>query len=137
MEPVENSEKKQPDAPGGVHRFSLFIDSDDPNSLYASERLHAFLSRLPKESYMLDIFDLRSEPEIFEELNVVAVPTLQLRTMTGKKHCFVGDMHNVERIIQLMNMEHNTQKTVKETREVKKDAKNARNQLTRILSEHI
>jgi hypothetical protein len=106
----------------GLYHFFLYIDSEKPRSANVAHRLRELCSEHLLGSYTLDVVDLRSNQELFEEKRIIAVPTLDVTTPDSRQHRFIGDLSQSEVFIIAIGMGREADKM---GRQAKKMGQNA------------
>jgi circadian clock protein KaiB len=104
------------------YHFVLYVDSTGSKSLYVANKLQQICLEYLGDSYTLEIVDLHDDPNLIEQLRIIAVPTLDIRTPEGKSHRFVGDMTQSEIFIIAISF-------MQEARKMNKHARNMRNNI--------
>lgn len=112
------TEKKQHDA---QYRFTLFVDSENPNSHSVVERLRLLCRDYQIEAYTLEIVDLRVDQERFEQKRVIAIPTLDITTPQLCMHRFIGDLSRSDTLIRAIGMGQNADKIGREAVKMRED----------------
>lgn len=84
-------------------KLLLFVINNYPTSIDAIKNVKKLLATLQPERYEFDIIDILKKPEIAEEHNILAVPTLlKLSPEPVKK--LIGNFKNIERIVEEFNI---------------------------------
>ena len=84
--------------------FTLYVDSEDKNSVMVIDRLEGLCSKFLIDPYLLDVVDVQKEISRSITNNVLAVPTLDVITPGDQKHRFIGDLSNIEVFISAIGM---------------------------------
>lgn len=83
---------------GAEYRFRLFISGTTPRSLRAVSIVRNLCEEYIAGRYELEITDVFDDPEVARAEQVVAVPTLIMKTPVPKR-IFVGDMSDTARLL--------------------------------------
>jgi circadian clock protein KaiB len=111
------------------HHFTLYIDSEKPKSLHVADRLQDLCKLHLIEDFTLDVIDLRQNPALMEEKNIIAIPTLDVTVLGTRKHRFVGDLSQSTMFIMTLGMGQVAVQMGKEANRIRKEAEDMRNKL--------
>jgi circadian clock protein KaiB len=88
-----------------IQRYSLYITGASPNSSRAVANIkRLFEANLP-EMHELDIIDVYQQPQTALKANIIALPLL-IRTFPLPEKRFIGDMSNLEKLVQSLNLKN-------------------------------
>jgi circadian clock protein KaiB len=79
--------------------LKLFIAGATPNSLRAITNIQKILGTYLSGRYTLNIIDVRQEPAIAKEEQIIALPLLIIKQPLPERR-LVGDMSNTEKVLQ-------------------------------------
>ncbi len=111
------------------YHFTVYINSQNPNSAYVIERLRGLCSRYLMDSYTINVLDLHKDQPLFEENRVYAVPAIEVTTPQSQKHRFVGDLSNSDTFIMAIGMKHEAIRMGAESAAMKEEAIKMRDKL--------
>ena len=97
-EPCENGDPEL--KPPAAERFSLFlyVTGATPGSCRAVASLKAFCEEHLKGRYVLEVIDIYRQPDLAEEDQILATPTL-IRKYPLPRRRLVGDLSDEERLL--------------------------------------
>ncbi len=76
----------------------LFLAGHTGRSRAAVENLHAVCERELAGRYRIELIDVLEQPEVAEEYNIVATPTL-IKTLPPPLRRIIGDLSDGERVL--------------------------------------
>jgi circadian clock protein KaiB len=76
----------------------LYIAGETPHSIRAFKKIKEICETYLKGRYELEVIDIYENPELMEEEQVVAIPTL-IKKLPPPLQKFIGDMANTEKIL--------------------------------------
>jgi circadian clock protein KaiB len=90
-------------APSAAIELVLYLAGSAPRSLRALTTVKKLCQQYLPGCHVLEIVDIYQQPALAEEAGVLAVPLL-LKKKPPPEQKFVGDMSNVEAILQGLNL---------------------------------
>jgi circadian clock protein KaiB len=81
------------------YALKLFIAGATPNSLRAITNIQKILSAYLSGRYTLNIIDVRQEPEVAKEEQIIALPLLIIKTPLPERR-LIGDMSNTKKVLE-------------------------------------
>ena len=87
--------------PSRKARLRLYVAGTSARSSLAIENIHNIIESKFKDRYSLEVVDIYQQPELAEQDNIVAAPTL-VRSMPPPIRRVVGDMSDTQRVVQTL-----------------------------------
>ena len=84
--------------------FHLYITGASPNSSRAITNIKKIFEKYLKGKYELNIIDVYQQPQIANEVNIVALPLL-VRLMPLPQRRLIGDMSDADRVMRSLGLE--------------------------------
>jgi circadian clock protein KaiB len=81
-----------------VLKLRLYIAGQTPKSLIALSNLKTICNEHMKEQYRIEVIDLIKHPELAQEDQILAIPTL-VRSLPTPIRKIIGDLSNTERVL--------------------------------------
>jgi|ERR687885_810161 circadian clock protein KaiB len=78
--------------------FRLYVAGNSPKSVRALQKLTKICEEHLKGRYELEVIDIYQQPELLEQEQIFAVPTL-IKKLPLPLQRLIGDMSNTEKII--------------------------------------
>lgn len=85
--------------------FQLYVAGNSPQSTRAVERAKAFCEAHIKGAYQLKVIDLYQQPELAEQAQIVAAPTL-VKSLPLPLRQLIGDLSNTSRLLLALDIDH-------------------------------
>lgn len=82
----------------------LYVVAGSPASRRAVTNLRAVCNERLSGRYMLEVIDLREQPALAGERDILAVPTL-VREFPAPAQRLIGDLSNRERLLEALDLE--------------------------------
>jgi circadian clock protein KaiB len=82
-----------------TYHLVLFITGTSPNSARAVNNIKAICEDWLKDNYTLDIIDVHQVPEVAEQEQIIALPTLIKRGPSPQRR-LVGDLSDREKVLR-------------------------------------
>ena len=98
MNPTTDSLKTTPAEPVELWELRLYVAGQTPKSLAAFANLKRLCEEHLQERYVLEVIDLLKTPQLAEDDQILAVPTL-VRKLPVPIRKFIGDLSNTERVL--------------------------------------
>lgn len=92
-----------PPASGAEYQFRLFVSGSTPRSLRVISIVRGLCERLFAGRYQLDIVDVFDHPTAARAEQVVAVPTLIVKTPRPRRF-FVGDLSDITPLLSSLGL---------------------------------
>lgn len=86
------------DTPAPAFVLRLYVAGNSPMSQRAIERANHFCETYLKGNYKLSIIDLYQQPELAEEAQILAVPTL-VKSLPPPLRQLIGDLSHTDRLL--------------------------------------
>lgn len=81
----------------------LFVTGITPKSTRAIENIKKICERYLAENYVLEVIDIYQQPQLAEEEQIIAAPTLiKKRPLPVKR--LIGDMSNILKVLSGLNL---------------------------------
>lgn len=80
------------------HKLILYIAGKTQKSIKAIENIGKYCEEHLKDSYTLEVIDLREHPQLAEGEQIIATPTL-IRKLPNPIRTFVGDLSDKEKVL--------------------------------------
>ena len=93
----ENSDSPLPE--GQVWELRLYVAGQTPKSLNALDNLKKICEEHLAGRYRIEVIDLRENPRLAKEDQIVAIPTL-VRKLPELMRNIIGDLANTERVLK-------------------------------------
>jgi circadian clock protein KaiB len=87
--------------------LQLFVAGRTPKSLDAIANIKRACEVDLKGRYVLEVIDLYQQPELADDEQIIAVPTL-IRKLPAPLRRVIGDMSNTERVLVGLDLRRNT-----------------------------
>jgi len=81
-----------------LNKFRLYVAGTSARSSLAISNIRAICDQFFKDHYDLEVIDIYQQPELAEEENIIAAPTL-VRRLPLPRRRVVGDMTDKDRVI--------------------------------------
>jgi circadian clock protein KaiB len=81
------------------YALKLFIAGATPNSLRAITNIKKILSAYLSGRYTLNIIDVRQEPEVAKQEQIIALPLLIIKVPLPERR-LIGDMSNTKKVLE-------------------------------------
>lgn len=81
------------------YRLSLYITGTSPNSVRAINNLKAICEKYLTGNYTLKIIDVYKTPEVAEQQQIIALPTL-IKSGPAPERRMVGDMSDTIKVLR-------------------------------------
>ena len=92
-------EKKKTEGPADdAWILRLYVAGQTPNSLTAFENLKNICENYLENRYMIEVIDLRKQPQLAKDHQIIAVPTLIRKLPTPVKK-IIGNLSNTEKVL--------------------------------------
>lgn len=88
-EPIESHEAK---------KLVLYVAGQTPKSTAAIENLRQICEEHLPGKYVVEVIDLRQNPQLAREHNIVAIPTL-VRELPTPLRKIIGDLSDTEKVL--------------------------------------
>ncbi len=85
-------------------KLVLYVAGQTPKSLMAVSNLRRICAEHFPERYEIDVVDLRENPKLAREHNIVAIPTL-VRELPVPMRKIIGDLSNEEKVLVNLRLE--------------------------------
>jgi circadian clock protein KaiB len=79
--------------------FLLFATGDSPKANVALNNLRSICEEYIPEEYEIKVIDIKEHPELVEEHQILAIPTLIRKVPLPAKR-IIGDLSNREKVIE-------------------------------------
>lgn len=86
----------------------LYVAGNSPQSTRAVERARAFCESHLKGRYELTIVDLYQHPEVTQDEQIIAAPTL-VKTLPPPLRQLIGDLSNTSRLLLALDIDPGTE----------------------------
>ena len=97
------------DVPAPAFILRLYVAGNAPVSQRAIERAQQFCETYLKGNYQLSIIDLYQQPELAEEAQIVAIPTL-VKSLPLPLRQLIGDLSHTDRLLIALEIPEPTQR---------------------------
>ena len=98
-------EKAAHDGSPAVYRLVLYVAGSAPRSLRAVAAVRKLCQEYLPGCHSLEVVDIYQQPALAEEAGILAVPLL-IKQEPPPEQKFVGDMSNLEAIINSLRLPH-------------------------------
>jgi circadian clock protein KaiB len=95
---LEEFEESMDNADHNIYVLRLFITGMTPNSKRAVENVKQICEQYLKGRYELEVIDIYQQPELAQEEQIIAAPTL-IKKLPGPLRRLIGDMSNTEKVL--------------------------------------
>ena len=92
-----------PEAP--LFEFCLYISGATPNSTRALRNIKEICEQYLADRYVLRIIDMYRQPELAQQEQIVAAPTLVRRQPLPRRQ-LVGDLSNRAAVLAILGLDH-------------------------------
>ncbi|MDM9646815.1 circadian clock KaiB family protein [Rhizobium sp. S163] len=90
---------ENPEFEGGApKKLTLYIAGETPKSLAAIRNLERICTEELPGRYVVEVIDLKKQPHLAREHNIVAIPTL-VRELPVPIRKVIGDLSNTEKVL--------------------------------------
>jgi len=86
------------DASGKPLELTLYVAGQTPKSVAAIRNLEKICAEHLGEGYVIKVIDLRENPKLAREHNIVAIPTL-VRQLPVPIQKIIGDLSDTEKVL--------------------------------------
>ena len=87
------------------YEFCLYVSGATPNSTRAVRNIKAICEEFLAGRYTLLIVDLYQQPELAQQAQIVAAPTL-VRLLPLPRRRLVGDLSNRATVLSVLGLDH-------------------------------
>ncbi|MGI4821975.1 MAG: circadian clock KaiB family protein [Janthinobacterium lividum] len=92
-----------PEAP--LYEFYLYVSGATPNSTRALRNIKEICEQYLAGHYVLHIVDLYQQPELAQQEQIIAAPTLVRRRPLPRRQ-LVGDLSNRPAVVAILGLDH-------------------------------
>ncbi len=85
-------------------KLTLYIAGQTPKSVAAIRNLREMTERAMPGAYEVEVVDLREQPHLAREHNIVAIPTL-VRSLPVPVQKIIGDLSDQEKVLVPLKVE--------------------------------
>jgi circadian clock protein KaiB len=85
-------------AEGSPRKLVLYVAGQTPKSTAAIENLQRICEEHLPGKYVVEVIDLRQQPQLAREHNIVAIPTL-VRELPTPIRKIIGDLSDIEKVL--------------------------------------
>lgn len=90
---------ENPEVEGGApKKLTLYVAGETPKSLAAIRNLEKICTDELPGRYIVEVVDLKKQPHLAREHNIVAIPTL-VRELPTPIRKVIGDLSNTEKVL--------------------------------------
>ncbi|WP_018899492.1 circadian clock KaiB family protein [Rhizobium sp. 2MFCol3.1] len=90
---------ENPEGEGGApKKLTLYVAGETPKSLAAIRNLERICTEELPGRYVVEVVDLKKQPHLAREHNIVAIPTL-VRELPTPIRKVIGDLSNTEKVL--------------------------------------
>jgi circadian clock protein KaiB len=95
-----------PDEPstGKRLKLTLYVAGQTPKSVAAIRNLKRIVAEHLEAQYEIEVIDLREQPQLAREHNIVAIPTL-VRSLPIPVQKIIGDLSDEEKVLVHLKLE--------------------------------
>lgn len=86
-------------------KLTLYVAGETPKSVAAIRNLKKLCEENMTGTYEIDVVDLRKEPNLAREHNIVAIPTL-VRSLPVPVQKIIGDLSDREKVLVHLKLEN-------------------------------
>jgi circadian clock protein KaiB len=86
------------------HKLILYIAGKTQKSIRAIENIRKYCEEHLKDSYTLEIIDLKDHPQLAEGEQIIATPTL-IKKLPDPIKILVGDLSDKEKVLVGLNIQ--------------------------------
>lgn len=79
-------------------KLKLYVAGETPKSVAAIRNLKQMCEENMKGAYEIEVIDLRKQPQLAREHNIVAIPTL-VRSLPVPVQKIIGDLSDKEKVL--------------------------------------
>ncbi|MBV9527577.1 circadian clock KaiB family protein [Sphingomonas sp.] len=79
-------------------KLKLYVAGETPKSVAAIRNLQQMCEENMKGAYEIEVIDLRQQPQLAREHNIVAIPTL-VRSLPVPVQKIIGDLSDKEKVL--------------------------------------
>lgn len=94
-----------PSPPEPLYEFSLYLSGSTPNSTRALRNIKDICEQYLSGRYTLRIIDMYQQPELAQEAQIIAAPTLVRRQPLPQRR-LVGDLSNRAAVLVILGLDH-------------------------------
>lgn len=94
-----------PSPPEPLYEFSLYLSGATPNSTRALRNIKDICEQYLSGRYTLRIIDMYQQPELAQEAQIIAAPTLVRRQPLPQRR-LVGDLSNRAAVLVILGLDH-------------------------------
>ncbi len=76
----------------------LFVSGQSPRSIIAIENMRKICAEFLSERYTLEVIDIYQHPEVCQQEQIVAAPTL-IKVLPHPLRRIIGDLSNTEKVL--------------------------------------
>jgi circadian clock protein KaiB len=92
-----------PEAP--LYEFHLYVSGATPNSTRALRNIKEICEQYLAGRYVLHIVDMYQQPELAQQEQIIAAPTLVRRQPLPRRQ-LVGDLSNRAAVVAILGLDH-------------------------------
>lgn len=96
--PKTNKKKKIEEPAGEAWILRLYVAGQTPNSLTAFDNLRKICEEYLECQYTIEVIDLRKNPQLAKDHQIIAVPTL-IRNLPTPVKKIIGNLSNTEKVL--------------------------------------
>lgn len=85
-------------ATSGTKKLVLYVAGETPKSIAAIRNLEKICTESVPGKYTIEVIDLKKNPQLAREHNIVAIPTL-VRELPTPIRKIIGDLSNSEKVL--------------------------------------
>lgn len=85
------------------YRFRLYVSKHNPRSARAIQRLRQVCASHLSDRYSIEIIDIHEQPEMLEQDQVFAIPTL-IKQLPLPIQRIIGDLEDIEEVILFLDL---------------------------------
>lgn len=87
-----------------ARKLTLYVAGQTPKSVAAIRNLETIVSNHLAGAYEVEVIDLREQPQLAREHNIVAIPTL-VRSLPVPVQKIIGDLSDEEKVLVHLKVE--------------------------------
>lgn len=91
-------EEEEMTTASGTKKLVLYVAGETPKSIAAIRNLEKICSESVPGKYTIEVIDLKKNPQLAREHNIVAIPTL-VRELPTPIRKIIGDLSNSEKVL--------------------------------------
>ena len=84
-------------------QLRLYIAGHTPKSIKAIDNLKTYCEQHLAGKYSIEVIDLLKNPQLAEDDQILAIPTLIRKTPAPTRH-IIGDLSNEEKVLNALNI---------------------------------